>query len=155
VGRVTSTLAIPLILMLFPFLDVTLAILRRSVAIFNHNGGVQTDIKEIFAAVITADREHIHHKLLAKTKDHKKTVYILLSINAILGGISFIFYFSTPFIKLCITLALLIGISIVLLRLGYFPNFGHSKEQSVSPPDGNHSPSVEPTVEEQKDTKRK
>src|SRR5467141_879982 len=59
--------AIPIVSLGLPILDVTVAVLRRFLC-----------CKRLFAA----DREHIHHKLLGRGISHRQTVLVLYSVSA-------------------------------------------------------------------------
>lgn len=121
IGRVGVMILIPMILLLYPFFDVALAIIRRSIKFFSDNGNNKITLIQYLKFIFTGDKEHIHHKMLEINDDHRKTVYILLLINFILGIISIIFFFSNLPIKLVILFILTLGIFFVLRRLSYLP----------------------------------
>ncbi len=64
------TIVIPLLVLAYPLLDISLAILRRIIG-----------RKSLFAA----DREHIHHKLLKKGYPYKSVVFFLYLISGLFG----------------------------------------------------------------------
>jgi UDP-GlcNAc:undecaprenyl-phosphate/decaprenyl-phosphate GlcNAc-1-phosphate transferase len=65
--------AIPVVSFGLPLLETALSVLRRLI------GG-----KPIF----TADREHIHHKLLARGMSHRKVVIVLYAVSALFALLS-------------------------------------------------------------------
>lgn len=61
-----ATMMVPIIAFIFPLMDMTYAVLRR------YYRGI---------ALGSADREHIHHKLLDKGFTKKKALFILYAVN--------------------------------------------------------------------------
>ncbi|NPV90439.1 MAG: undecaprenyl/decaprenyl-phosphate alpha-N-acetylglucosaminyl 1-phosphate transferase [Firmicutes bacterium] len=85
-GHTKSTtilsLIIPLIILGLPLLDTSFAIIRRAI------GG-----KHIFQA----DRDHLHHRLLASGMSHRSTVLTIYAVSAIYSVCAIaITYFTTP-----------------------------------------------------------
>lgn len=66
-------IAIPIVSLGLPILDVAVAVLRRFLS-----------RKPIFSA----DREHIHHKLLSRGLSHRQTVLVLYAVTATFGLLS-------------------------------------------------------------------
>ncbi|EUJ33804.1 hypothetical protein MFLO_01200 [Listeria floridensis FSL S10-1187] len=98
------SLLIPIIILGVPFTDTFFAIIRR--------------IKQR-TSISTADRSHIHHRLLALGLTNRQTVLLLYLIAAVFSGISFLLYFSTTWgsIILIIVLLLLIEIAVEFIGL--------------------------------------
>lgn len=71
-----TSLIIPLLLLFEPIIDTALAILRRIIK---------------GESVSAADRQHLHHQFLKKTKSVKKSVLIMYGINILFATVS-IFY---------------------------------------------------------------
>jgi UDP-GlcNAc:undecaprenyl-phosphate/decaprenyl-phosphate GlcNAc-1-phosphate transferase len=65
--------AIPIVSLGLPILDVTVAVLRRFLS---------------GQRLFRADREHIHHKLLRRGVSHKQTVLVLYGVSACFGLLS-------------------------------------------------------------------
>jgi len=122
-GRVSVILLIPIFLLLYPFLDTFLAVIRRTIRYIrsnnNNNNGIS--LNQYFRFIFTGDREHIHHQIVRRNGDHRKAVRILLSINFVLGILSIIFFFSHIVVKFIVLFVLFIGIAIILVNLGYLP----------------------------------
>jgi UDP-GlcNAc:undecaprenyl-phosphate GlcNAc-1-phosphate transferase len=100
----TVAILIPIVALGLPLLDTLLAIVRRAAA---------------GRPLFRADREHIHHRLLARGLTHKQAVLILYGFCAILGTIAWGLTVtnSTETAGLLLVLA---GVSYILLRrLGY------------------------------------
>ena len=68
-----APLVIPLLLLGVPLVDLMLAVLRRAT-----RRGV---------GIATADKEHLHHRLMALGHGHRRTVLILWSWTALLCGV--------------------------------------------------------------------
>jgi UDP-GlcNAc:undecaprenyl-phosphate/decaprenyl-phosphate GlcNAc-1-phosphate transferase len=96
--------AIPVVSFGLPILETTLSILRRLI------GG---------RPVFTADREHIHHKLLQHGLTHRQVVIVLYGVSAVFAMLSLFLLWPTGS-SLGLVLAVLgIGIWIGVQRLGY------------------------------------
>ncbi|MDH5717013.1 MAG: undecaprenyl/decaprenyl-phosphate alpha-N-acetylglucosaminyl 1-phosphate transferase [Spirochaetia bacterium] len=72
------TILIPFMLLIIPIIDTLLAIIRRT-----------KNKKNIFSA----DKEHIHHRILELSKSYRKTLYIIYIINFFFGLIATAAYF--------------------------------------------------------------
>ena len=64
-------MAIPLLVLALPFLDTFLAVGRRM-----RSG----------AGIMTADKQHLHHRLLEIGHSHRRAVLILYAWSALLAG---------------------------------------------------------------------
>jgi UDP-GlcNAc:undecaprenyl-phosphate/decaprenyl-phosphate GlcNAc-1-phosphate transferase len=96
--------AIPVVSFGLPILETTLSILRRLI------GG---------RPVFTADREHIHHKLLQHGLTHRQVVIVLYAVSAVFAMLSLFLLWPTGS-SLGLVLAVLgIGVWIGIQRLGY------------------------------------
>jgi UDP-GlcNAc:undecaprenyl-phosphate/decaprenyl-phosphate GlcNAc-1-phosphate transferase len=96
--------AIPVVSFGLPILETSLSILRRLI------GG---------RPVFTADREHIHHKLLQHGLSHRQVVIVLYAVSAVFALLSLFLLWPTGS-SLGLVLAVLgIGIWIGVQRLGY------------------------------------
>lgn len=107
------SLLIPIIILGVPFTDTFFAIIRR--------------LKQK-TSISTADRSHIHHRLLALGLSNRQTVLLLYVIAALFSGISFLLYFSTTWgsIILIVVLLLLIEVAVEFIGLideSYHPLF--------------------------------
>ncbi|OQY38838.1 MAG: hypothetical protein B6226_03005 [Candidatus Cloacimonetes bacterium 4572_65] len=95
-GVTAMTIALPVVLMLFPLLDTFLAIARRL-----------KNKRNIFHA----DKEHIHHKLSNLGLSQVTICYIAYFLTSLFGLLALGFYFST---KQLFLIVLLVVISICL-----------------------------------------
>jgi hypothetical protein len=96
--------AIPIVSFGLPILETSLSILRRLIS---------------GRPVFTADREHIHHKLLQRGFTHKQAVIVLYGVSAIFAMLSLFLLWPTGS-SLGLVLAVLgVGIWIGVQRLGY------------------------------------
>jgi UDP-GlcNAc:undecaprenyl-phosphate GlcNAc-1-phosphate transferase len=100
--------AIPVVSFGLPILETSLSVLRRLI------GG---------RPVFTADREHIHHKLLQLGLSHREVVIILYAVSALFGLLSLFLLWPTGS-SLGLVLAVLgTGVWLGVQHLGY-PEFG-------------------------------
>jgi UDP-GlcNAc:undecaprenyl-phosphate GlcNAc-1-phosphate transferase len=96
--------AIPVVSFGLPILETSLSILRRLIS---------------GRPVFTADREHIHHKLLQHGLTHRQVVIVLYGVSAVFALLSLFLLWPTGS-SLGLVLAVLgIGIWIGVQRLGY------------------------------------
>ncbi len=96
--------AIPVVSFGLPILETTLSILRRFIS---------------GRPVFTADREHIHHKLLQHGLSHRQVVIVLYAVSAVFALLSLFLLWPTGS-SLGLVLAVVgIGIWIGVQRLGY------------------------------------
>jgi len=107
--------AIPVVSLGLPILDVALAVIRRFLS-----------CKRLF----TADREHIHHKLLGRGISHRQAVLVLYGVSACFGLLSlFLLHPANIHMSLVLTV---VGIGVLagvrqlhyleFLELGYMAN---------------------------------
>src|SRR5439155_13151764 len=96
--------AIPVVSFCLPILETSLSVLRRLI------GG---------RPVFTADREHIHHKLLQMGLSHRQVVIVLYAVSALFGLLSLFLLWPTGS-SLGLVLAVLgTGIWVGVQHLGY------------------------------------
>jgi Glycosyl transferase family 4 len=100
--------AIPMVSFGLPILDTALAVLRRLI-----NG----------RPVFTADREHIHHKLLQRGMSHRQVVIVLYGVSAIFAMLSLFLLWPTGSTLGLVLAVLGTGIWMGVQHLGY-PEFG-------------------------------
>lgn len=96
--------AIPVVSFGLPILETSLSILRRLI------GG---------RPVFTADREHIHHKLLQHGLTHRQVVIVLYAVSAVFALLSLFLLWPTGSSLGLVLSVLGIGIWIGVQRLGY------------------------------------
>src|SRR5256884_4745297 len=96
--------AIPVVSFGLPILETSLSVLRRLIS---------------GRPIFTADREHIHHKLLQHGMTHRQVVILLYGVSAVFGMLSLVLLWPTGS-SLCLVLAVLgSGIWIGVQHLGY------------------------------------
>jgi UDP-GlcNAc:undecaprenyl-phosphate GlcNAc-1-phosphate transferase len=96
--------AIPVVSFGLPILETALSVLRRFIA-----------GKSIF----TADREHIHHKLLARGMSHRQAVILLYAVSALFALLSLFMLWPTGSTVGLVLTVLGTGIWIGVQHLGY------------------------------------
>lgn len=100
----TVAVAIPVVSFGLPLLETTLSILRRFIA---------------GRPVFTADREHIHHKLLDHGLSHRQVVIVLYAVSAIFALLSLFLLWPTGSMLGLVLAVLGTGIWLGVQRLGY------------------------------------
>lgn len=96
-----TSLIIPLLLLFVPILDTILAMSRRVIK---------------GESVSKADRQHLHHQLLKKTKSTRKTVLIMYAINALFATVSIFYTLGNKKISMILYGILLITFLILVLK---------------------------------------
>jgi UDP-GlcNAc:undecaprenyl-phosphate GlcNAc-1-phosphate transferase len=86
-GATTLALAVPLLIFALPLFETTLSICRRLLA--GHAAGVPwRSPTRVIGRVFTADREHIHHRLVAFGLSHRGTVFALYAVSLAFSAIA-------------------------------------------------------------------
>lgn len=123
-GSATVALMVPFLALGLPLMDTILAIVRRALRNLHvTRRSAEEAGYEFFwtgrATLFTADREHIHHKMLDYGLSHRSAVLILYSICAALGVLGFasLLLTRTPLVLTVGSVAL--AAFIALRRLGY------------------------------------
>jgi UDP-GlcNAc:undecaprenyl-phosphate/decaprenyl-phosphate GlcNAc-1-phosphate transferase len=96
--------AIPVVSFGLPILETTLSVLRRFIA---------------GRPVFTADREHIHHKLLERGFSHRQVVIVLYAVSAIFAMLSLFLLWPTGSTLGLVLLVVGTGVWLGVQRLGY------------------------------------
>ncbi len=78
-GSTAVSMGIPIILLAIPIIDTFLAIIRRYIR------GDSSSRIERLKAVFSADKEHIHHKLIKKGFSHRQSVLTLYGLSLFFG----------------------------------------------------------------------
>jgi UDP-GlcNAc:undecaprenyl-phosphate GlcNAc-1-phosphate transferase len=97
--------AIPIVSLGLPILDVTVAVVRRFLS-----------CKRLF----DADREHIHHKLLGRGISHKQAVLVLYGVSACFGLFSLLLLNPGGTALAAVLVVVGIGVLIGVRQLGYY-----------------------------------
>jgi UDP-GlcNAc:undecaprenyl-phosphate GlcNAc-1-phosphate transferase len=97
--------AIPIVSLGLPILDVTVAVIRRFLS-----------CKRLFAP----DREHIHHKLLGRGIPHKQTVLVLYGVSACFGLFSLLLLNPGGAALAAVLVVVGIGVLIGVKQLRYY-----------------------------------
>jgi UDP-GlcNAc:undecaprenyl-phosphate GlcNAc-1-phosphate transferase len=98
-------IVVPIIALGVPIADTLLAMLRRAAR------GVP---------MFSADRGHIHHRLLATGLSHRQTVLVIYGASIALGGVALVLSFSSSSQATYVLLALAAVGYLALRRLGFF-----------------------------------
>jgi UDP-GlcNAc:undecaprenyl-phosphate GlcNAc-1-phosphate transferase len=112
--------AIPMVSFGLPILETSLSVLRRLIS---------------GRPVFTADREHIHHKLLQRGMSHRQVVIVLYDVSAIFALLSLFLLWPTGSTLGLVLAVLGSGVWIGVQHLGY-PEFGELRrvaQRTVAP----------------------
>jgi hypothetical protein len=118
-GTTVVAVAIPIVAFGFPLLDTLLSVVRRYLS---------------GQPLFTADREHIHHKLLKRGFSHKQAVVMLYGVSAALGLISLLLLYPSGKSVGIVLTVLGIGIAFGVQHLGYheFAELGRAAKRTVT-----------------------
>ena len=117
-GTTVVAVAIPIVSFGLPLLDTLLAVARRFLS---------------GQPLFSADREHIHHKLLKRGFTHKQSVVLLYGVSALLGLLSLLMLYPSGS-SMGIVLAVVgVGVWIGVQHLGYheFAELGRAAQRTV------------------------
>jgi len=92
--------AVPILAMCVPLLDLTLAIIRRWLRGVPLSG---------------ADARHIHHRLMALGLTQQRTAIVLWCLAAGMAAFGLVIAFSAPYVATSIAMAALVGLSILII----------------------------------------
>lgn len=117
-GTTVVAVAIPIIAFGLPLLDTVLSVVRRYLS---------------GQPLFTADREHIHHKLLKRGFTHKQAVVMLYGVSAALGLTSLLLLYPSGKSVGIVLIVLGIGIAFGVQHLGYheFAELGRAAKRTV------------------------
>ncbi len=107
-----TSLIIPLLLLFEPILDTTLAILRRIIK---------------GESISSADREHLHHQFLKRTKSVRKSVLIMYGINILFATVSIFYTLGDKRVSMFLYGGLLLLFIILVLKTDIL--FEHEKKK--------------------------
>jgi UDP-GlcNAc:undecaprenyl-phosphate GlcNAc-1-phosphate transferase len=122
-GTTTVIILVPILVLGLPLMDTLLSALRRllkSFHILEFNGGNR--VKIFFGkswSIFSADRDHIHHRLLKLGFSQKNAVVFLYTITVLLGGIALASVYFTNVNQALLISALGIASYIGVQKLGY------------------------------------
>lgn len=133
-GATAATIGVPtaflvLLILFFPLLDTSWAIVRRAAR---------------GKSVFEPDRQHIHHRLLDTGLSQKKTAYVIYSVSAVLGFVAACFVGQQMYF---------LGVGASVLGMAFFFAFvlnGHRNRRKMTPTEvyGEGSePETEPPAE--------
>ena len=100
---------LPVFMLGLPIADTLIAMARRVIGQFEHGGG----------GMFVADRNHIHHRLLALGIDHGRAVLMLYGGGVVLGVATFVSVFMKAQEAALLVAALLLAGLVGMRRLGY------------------------------------
>lgn len=115
-GTIVTSMAIPLLAAGVPILDTMLAIWRRSVRHLRQNmAGDNNSQGEVFSA----DKDHLHHRLLRTGNSHRKVAFTLYIINGCLVGVGLLSLVFHSFATAIYLSAFVAAIYVIVRHLAY------------------------------------
>jgi UDP-GlcNAc:undecaprenyl-phosphate GlcNAc-1-phosphate transferase len=117
VMKVTTvvTVGLPLLILFFPLLDTSWAVVRRLAK---------------GQSIFTPDAEHIHHRLLQTGMSQKNVAYVIYAISGLLGLIA------TAFVgQAAVTLYLEIMVGVLVMALFFSEVLNRHRQRTGRPPD--------------------
>lgn len=121
-GATVLPVILPLLIFGLPLLDTGLSILRRATSDRDRPGSGRSFLKALSDAtrrMCIADRDHVHHRLLAQGLSQRSAVWLLYTLAAMLSGLAIMAvlaqYRNAGVILVTVLVASFIGIR----RLGY------------------------------------
>lgn len=120
----TVAFVVPILALGLPIADTFLAVARRALrAIHVVRANAEQDAYEFLflgrAAVFTADRDHIHHRLLGFGISHRRTVLVLYAVCALFGAGAFALVFVRDSNQGFLLAAFAIAAVVSIRRLNY------------------------------------
>jgi len=82
-------LLIPILVLGFPILDTSIAMIRRYLAWFlptNQHEKAAVSFRAVLHSIFQPDKSHIHHKLLNMGFSHRNTVLVLYAVSLLFGS---------------------------------------------------------------------
>jgi UDP-GlcNAc:undecaprenyl-phosphate GlcNAc-1-phosphate transferase len=123
-GTTTFALLIPIMTLGLPIMDTFLSMLRRvlkSLHIFTIDN--QKNLLKFFyingKSIVTADRDHIHHRLLKLGLTHRNAVFFLYGVTLLLGSTTFSCVYFRDANQALIVAAIAVLSYIGIKKLGY------------------------------------
>ncbi|MBP1695152.1 MAG: glycosyl transferase [Deltaproteobacteria bacterium] len=123
-GTTTFAILIPIMILGLPIMDTFLSMLRRvlkSLHIFTIDS--QKNILKFFyvngKSIVTADRDHIHHRLLKLGLTHRNAVFFLYGVTLLLGVATFSSVYLRDVNQALIVAAIAVLSYIGIKKLGY------------------------------------
>lgn len=105
-GATAIVVLVPLLTLGLPILDMVVSIARRS---------VETG----WASIVRADREHIHHRLLALGLDQRHAVLVLYAVATLFGIAALVCVFAHGWQKALLVVTVAAATFAGIRRLGY------------------------------------
>ncbi|WP_455388167.1 hypothetical protein [Petrachloros mirabilis] len=128
-----TAVVIPLLTLGVPIIDTLLSVVRRMLSNHYHDNKKQSLWENgilILKQVLIADRDHIHHRLMARGFSHRGAVWVLYAAAAALSSLALLSalanYGNSVLLLMAVGMATAIGIA----KLGYLDN-GASRIGSV------------------------
>jgi UDP-GlcNAc:undecaprenyl-phosphate GlcNAc-1-phosphate transferase len=117
-GSTAFSILVPVLALGLPIMDTLLAMVRRVIRSFLSDSLVEGVKQSRLRAIFRPDKNHIHHRLLARGLSHKNAVIMLYLVSCIFGVCSFLV--TTQSIHATVLLALIGMFAVVGVRkLGY------------------------------------
>ncbi len=121
-GATVLPVILPLLIFGLPLLDTGLSIFRRATADREHTRAPASRFQTVIDAakrMCVADRDHVHHRLLAQGLSQRSAVLILYALATALSGLAILAVFAQYRNAGAILVAVIVASYIGIRRLGY------------------------------------
>lgn len=121
-GATVLPVILPLLIFGLPLLDTGLSIFRRATANRGHTSTPKSRLQTMIDAgrrMCVADRDHVHHRLLAQGLSQRSAVLILYALATALSGLAIMAVFAEYRNAGAILVAVIVASYIGIRRLGY------------------------------------
>ena len=123
-GTTTFAILIPIMILGLPIMDTLLSMLRRvlkslHICTFDNRKNILKFFYLNGKSIVTADRDHIHHRLLKMGLTHRNAVFFLYGITLLLGASTFSSVYFRDANQALIVAAIAVVSYIGIKKLGY------------------------------------
>jgi UDP-GlcNAc:undecaprenyl-phosphate GlcNAc-1-phosphate transferase len=113
---------VPLFILAFPLVDTCVAIVRRSLRTMGEEASpdrVRVPVGKMVKQVLSADGDHIHHRLLSYGLSQRQVALLLYAFSLVMGMLAFGAYSLPPELAWIVGVVSIVGVWQLVLALGY------------------------------------
>ncbi|TLY29677.1 MAG: hypothetical protein E6K56_07935 [Ignavibacteria bacterium] len=113
-GSTAFAILVPLLALGLPIMDTLLSMIRRMLKSLVPTGSGPAGLLARLHTIVTPDKAHIHHRLIAKGLSQRTVVFVLYLVSCVFGGAAFALQVSNSstnaFIVAAISIASVVGV---------------------------------------------
>ncbi len=113
-GSTAFTILVPLLALGLPIMDTLLSMIRRMLKSLVPTGSGPAGLLARLHTIVTPDKAHIHHRLIAKGLSQRTVVFVLYLVSCVFGAAAFALQVSNSstnaFIVAAISIASVVGV---------------------------------------------